>query len=48
MKGRLGNSTSLTPIAGIVADFTNSADLIFQPIDDALTEALAEANSSES
>ena len=40
LKRRLEDSTSLTPVWRIVARLTASADLLYQPIDEALTEAL--------
>jgi hypothetical protein len=45
LKRRLGDSTSLTPVWPIVARLDESADLLFQPIDEALVEALADATS---
>jgi hypothetical protein len=40
---RLTDTTSLTPVASIVGGVKASADVAFQPIDKALTEALAHA-----
>jgi cellulose synthase operon protein C len=41
LKRRLSDSTSLTPIAALVDGATAVADVAFQPIDEALIEALA-------
>ena len=40
LKRRLEDSTSLTPVWRVLARLTASADLLYQPIDEALTEAL--------
>ena len=48
LKRRLCDNTSLTPIAAIVDVANAAADVAFQPIDQALTEALADAEPRES
>jgi tetratricopeptide (TPR) repeat protein len=47
LKRRLGDSTSLTPVWPIIARIEASAEFLFQPIDEALGEALKSRTSRE-